>query len=90
MRRKHIVIFMVVGLVVGFSLAIFGASMVIPAAWGAGGGDMPPGHGDPATMQVGQFMLYAAIGIALVGAALFVTSLIGGIVLLLTLGKNGE
>lgn len=84
MGRKAITILVSIGIPLGMMLMVFGGMMVIPAAWGAGGGDMPPGRGDPRTMQVDRVMLYAAFGIAIIGAAMQIASLIGGIVLLLT------
>lgn len=76
------------GLPAGLALMVFGLSMVIPAAWGAGGGDMPPGHGDPATMQVGWVLLYLSIGMAVVGLGLVAASLFAGIILLWNRGRS--
>jgi len=88
-RRRHTTLFVAVGIPVGFMLMLFFGAMVIPAAWGASGGDMPLGHGDPADMQVGRTILFVVTGMAAVGAILLITSLIVGIGLLLTRRKNG-
>jgi hypothetical protein len=62
--------------------------MVISAAWLAGGGDMPPGQGNPSDMLVGRTILYVSVGMAAAGVILSVTSLVLGIGLLLTREKN--
>ena len=89
MRRKNADILVGVGIAVGFTLLVLGGSMVIPAAWMAGGGDMPTGHGVPSDMNLGLVVLYASIGAAIVGVLLILTSAITGIVLLITRWKNG-
>jgi len=89
-RRRRAVRFVMVGLPVGFGLMIYFAAMVIPAAWLAGGGDMPVGHGNPSDMRVGWTVLCIVIGVAGVGAILFLTSLVVGIGLLLSRGGNAD
>ena len=89
-RRSRITRFVVIGLPVGLMLMIFFGSMVIPAAWLAGGGDMPVGHGNPNDMRVGRTILYVSISMTATGAILLVTSLVTGIGLLLTRKKLRE
>jgi len=77
----------VIGMPVGLVLMIFFGAMVIPAAWLAGGGDMPVGHGNPNDMRVGRSILYVSISMTAGGAILFVTALITGISFLLARKK---
>jgi hypothetical protein len=83
MLMKRASIFAIVAGGVGFSLILISAAMVIPAAWAWGGGDMPPGKGDPATMQVGQVLLYGCAAAAGLGAILILSSAITGVILLM-------
>lgn len=89
MRRRRVTLFVAVGIPVGLGLMLFGGAMIIPAAWGASG-DMPPGPGNPSDMQFSRTLLYIVTGIAAAGAALLVTSLVTGIIVLLTHEKDGE
>jgi hypothetical protein len=88
MRRRRATIFAVIGIPAGVALTIFFGGMVISAAWLAGGGDMPPGQGNPSDMLVGRTILYVSVGMAAAGVILSVTSLVLGIGLLLTREKN--
>jgi len=82
--RNRATIFVAIGIPIGVMLIVFFGGMVIPAAWLAGGGDMPPGHGNPSGMQVGRAIFFVSIAMAAVGAILLATSLIIVIGLLLT------
>jgi len=87
-RRRRTTLFVAISIPTGISLLLLFGGMVIPAAWLAGGGDMPAGHGNPSDMQAGTIILYVIIGMAAVGAILLVTSLVAGIGLLLTREKR--
>jgi hypothetical protein len=82
-RRRRATLFVAIGIPLGITLVLLFGSMVIPAAWLAGGGDMPAGHGNPNDMRVGQTILYVIIGLAGAGMVLLVSSLVVGIGLLL-------
>lgn len=82
--RRHVLIAVVVGIVVGIHLLALGILVIIPAAWLAGGGDRLPRPQNPSRPEI----LYVVVGIGAIGAVLLVASLVVGLVLLLT-GRNG-
>jgi len=86
-KRKRRVLFVAIGLPVGFTLAGLGLVMIIPAVWLAGGGDMPMGYFKPSQLETQKMILYAIMGIGAVGIVLLISSLVAGVGLLLTREK---
>ena len=83
-RQVRSMLFIGFSFLLGLTMTGLGLVMLIPAAWGASGGDMPPGYFKPSELQVERTILYAVIGTGVIGLVLLLGSLAAGVRLLLT------
>ncbi len=88
MRRQHILIFTAACGLLGLPLIVLSGILAMPAFWLSGSAAVPPGHGVPSDIHVGRTLLYISIFGVIVGLVLVALSLIGGVIFLLTRGKN--
>jgi hypothetical protein len=79
-RRKYARLLTIISFVIGVSLLALGITMLVPAAWLAGGGDRPLSAQNPPRPGI----LYFTIGMAAAGALLVLASGVVGFILLLT------